>query len=86
MKIPSPRGVIMRKNALPSPNEPRATLIGNHSLRIEGHLGLAEYSDDVIAVKTRGKIVGVYGEKLRCAAMTTQEILIVGDIQKIDFS
>jgi len=64
----------------------RVTLMGNRAVRLEYHKGLVELEDYVISVNCGDYVIAVYGDKLGVVAMSAVEILIRGDIQRIELT
>ncbi|MDR1065713.1 MAG: YabP/YqfC family sporulation protein [Oscillospiraceae bacterium] len=72
---------------IPAPlGAPRLTLTGARRLHIERHRGILEYGTEFISVNCGKKVLGVYGASLELASMSAGELLIIGDIHRIDFS
>ena len=61
------------------------TLNGSRRLHIERHRGILEYGREFISVNCGSNILGVYGAALELASMNATELLIIGDIQRIEF-
>ena len=68
------------------PGVPLITLTGNRRLHIYGHRGILEYGREFISVNCGSKIVGVYGTSLELASMNSAELLIAGDVRRVEFS
>ncbi|MDR0838124.1 MAG: YabP/YqfC family sporulation protein [Oscillospiraceae bacterium] len=64
----------------------RLTLTGERRLHIERHRGILEYGRELISVNCGKKILSVYGAKLDLVSMSAEELLITGEIQRIEFS
>jgi sporulation protein YqfC len=64
---------------------PKITMTGSRRLHIENHRGLLEYDTALITVNCAGGILGVYGSKLELVAMTAEELLISGNISRVEF-
>ena len=62
------------------------TLTGSRRLHIGKHRGILEYGREFISVNCGSKIIGVYGAALELAAMNAAELLIIGDIQRVEFT
>lgn len=64
---------------------PRITLLGNMQLYIENHKGIIEYSKLRIRVNTKSGIIRIIGKELLIKTIITEEIIICGNIEKIEF-
>jgi len=61
------------------------TLTGNRRLHIDRHRGILEYGREFISINCGSIIISVYGVSLELAAMNAAEVLIIGDIQRVEF-
>ncbi|MDR1589582.1 MAG: YabP/YqfC family sporulation protein [Oscillospiraceae bacterium] len=68
-----------------APGVSKLTVTGDSTVYVERHRGLVEYDDGVIAVKTGGGITRFYGEGLSLTAMSGDELLIRGGLERIEF-
>ena len=68
-----------------SSNEPKLTLIGFKELLIENYKSILEYQDFYIRINTYIGIININGYELDLNEMTTNDILIKGKIESIDF-
>ena len=68
-----------------STNEPKITIAGFKKMLIENYKGILEYQDIYIRVKTYIGIVNINGFNLRLGEMTSDDIVITGDIETVDF-
>ncbi|KGG80151.1 sporulation protein [Caloranaerobacter azorensis H53214] len=64
---------------------PRITLIGNLQLYIENHKGIIEYSKQRIRINTNIGILRIVGNNLTIRTIVTEEIIIVGEIEVVEF-
>ncbi len=65
---------------------PRITLVGNLQLYIENHKGIIEYSRQRIRINTKSGIIRIIGRNLTIKTIITEEIIITGLIQDIEFT
>lgn len=63
---------------------PKITVTGSDSLRIEGHSGIVEYSDDRIVINCKAFLADIKGSALSIEAMSSFELLISGMIAGIE--
>lgn len=68
-----------------STNEPKITIAGFKKMLIENYKVILEYQDIYIRVKTYIGIVNINGFNLRLGEMTSDDIVITGDIETVDF-
>lgn len=68
-----------------STNEPKITIAGFKKMLIENYKAILEYQDIYIRIKTYIGIVNVNGFNLKLGEMTSDDIMITGDIETIDF-
>jgi sporulation protein YqfC len=64
---------------------PKLSLTGNRRLHIEGHKGMLEYDSSIIAINGGETILRVYGHNLEILSMNAEELLIAGNIVKVEF-
>ncbi|MTI65993.1 MAG: sporulation protein YqfC [Firmicutes bacterium] len=65
---------------------PRITMIGNLQLYIENHKGIIEYNKQRIRINTKDGIIRIIGKNLVIKTIVTEEILIIGEIDQVEFS
>ena len=75
---------------LEMPNEitsktPKITTIGFNEMLIENYKAILEYQDFFIRINTHIGIININGFQLTMTEMTTDDIIIRGQIESIDF-
>ena len=68
-----------------SSNEPKITILGFNQMLIENYKGILEYQEFFIRLNTYIGIVNINGFNLNLSEMTTDDILITGKIESVDF-
>lgn len=68
-----------------STNEPKITIAGFKKMLIENYKVILEYQDIYIRIKTYIGIVNINGLNLKLGEMTSDDIMITGDIETVDF-
>lgn len=68
-----------------STNEPKITIAGFKEMLIENYKVILEYQDIYIRIKTYIGIVNINGFNLKLGEMTSDDIIITGDIETVDF-
>ena len=63
--------------------EPMMDLEGNSFMRIENYLGIQEFTDQRLKLKTKGLIYEIQGKGLRIRGVTKREIFIEGEIEAL---
>lgn len=66
-------------------NVPKLTIIGFEQMLIENYRAILEYQDFYIRISTEIGILNINGFKLDLEEMTTDDLLINGKIDSIDF-
>lgn len=66
-------------------NEPKITIAGFKKMLIENYKVILEYQDIYIRIKTHIGIININGFNLKLGEMTSDDIVITGDIETIDF-
>lgn len=64
---------------------PKITNLGFSKMMIENYKAILEYQDFFIRIRTTIGIININGYELRMNEMTTDDILIEGKIDSIDF-
>ena len=64
---------------------PKVTIIGFERVLIENYRGILEYQDYFVRVNTHIGILNINGFNLNLEEMTTDDLLITGKIESIDF-
>ena len=68
-----------------SSNKPKLTIIGFEELLIENYKGILEYEEFFIRINTYVGIININGFELELDEMTTDDLIIIGKIDSIDF-
>lgn len=68
-----------------STNLPKVTVIGFKKMLIENYKGILEYQDFYIRISTYVGILNINGYELYLEEMTTDDLLVTGKIESIDF-
>lgn len=66
-------------------NVPKVTILKFEQMLIENYKGILEYQDFFIRLKTNIGIINVNGFNLTLEEMTTDDILVKGKIESVDF-
>ncbi|MDF2548153.1 sporulation protein YqfC [Anaerosolibacter sp.] len=64
---------------------PRITMIGNLQIYIENHKGILEYSNQRIRIHTKNGTLRIIGKNLQIKTIITEEMIITGMIEQIEF-
>lgn len=64
---------------------PRITMIGNLQAHIENHKGILEYSKETVKIKSKKGYIKVEGLNMIIKTIVTEEVIITGDIHKVEF-
>ncbi len=68
-----------------STNIPKITIIGFEQMLIENYKAILEYQDFYIRLSTELGILNINGFNLNLREMTTDDLLITGKIDSLDF-
>ena len=71
---------------VPTPTQSLVEIYGDCRVLIENHLGISEYSRQVVSVFTKSGILSVSGLRLRIALMTKNRMVICGQIHGVTLS
>ena len=66
-------------------NLPLVTVIGNEEINIENYKGVIEYSTKKIRINTECGVLKINGEKLSFKQITSENIIVTGVIQKLEY-
>ena len=68
-----------------STNNPKITIVGFERVLIENYKGILEYQDYFVRLNTYIGIININGFNLNLEEMTTDDLLVTGKIDSIDF-
>ena len=68
-----------------STNNPKITIVGFEKILIENYRGILEYQDYFVRLSTYIGNVNINGFNLKLEEMTTDDLLVTGKIDSIDF-
>ena len=68
-----------------STNTPKITITGFERMLIENYRGILEYQDYFVRINTHIGILNINGFNLNLEEMTSDDLLITGKIESIDF-
>lgn len=68
-----------------STNLPKVTVLGFEKILIENYKSILEYQEFYIRISTFIGILNINGYELNLKAMTTDDLLVTGKIESIDF-
>jgi sporulation protein YqfC len=66
-------------------NIPKLSMTGNGNLIIENYKGIIEYDDNRVRVNTGSGIIKITGESLIIKEITSEDIMVDGDISSLEF-
>lgn len=64
-------------------NFPRLVLLGKTELTVENFKGIVEYTDDLLRLNTSTHLLKIEGQNLIISNMTSEDVEIKGQINKI---
>lgn len=68
-----------------STDNPKITVIGFEKMLVENHKGVLEYQDYFVRLNTFIGIININGFNLNLEEMNTDDLIITGQIEGIDF-
>ncbi len=68
-----------------STNNPKVTITGFERVLIENYRGILEYQDYFVRINTYIGIININGFNLNLEEMTTDDLLVTGKIESVDF-
>lgn len=68
-----------------SNRETKLTILGFKKMLIENYKVILEYQDFYIRINTQIGIININGFNLKLNEMTSDDIMVIGDIDSIDF-
>lgn len=68
-----------------SSTEPKITIMGFNEMLIENYKGILEYQEFYIRISTYIGIININGFNLNLTEMTSDDIMITGKIENVDF-
>ncbi|MDQ2085978.1 sporulation protein YqfC [Herbivorax sp. ANBcel31] len=64
---------------------PKTTMYGNKNMVVENYKGIIEYENDRLRINTNKGIIRVVGNKLFIKEITSEDLLIYGEITSVEF-
>lgn len=64
---------------------PKIIMVGNLQIYIENHKGILEYTNNRIRINTKNGVLRIIGKNLMLKNIITEEIVIVGEINQVEF-
>ncbi|TYQ15526.1 UNVERIFIED_CONTAM: sporulation protein YqfC [Acetivibrio alkalicellulosi] len=64
---------------------PKTTLLGNGNMLVENYKGIIEYDVNRIRINTSKGIIKVTGDNLFIKEITSEDLMIYGDIASVEF-
>lgn len=64
---------------------PKIVMLGNLQIYIENHKGILEYTNNRIRINTKQGTLRIIGKNLMLKNIITEEIIIVGEINEVEF-
>ena len=64
---------------------PKLTILKFEEVLIENYKGILEYQDFFVRIKTNIGIININGFKLTLEEMTTDDLIVKGQIESVDF-
>ena len=68
-----------------STNNPKITIVGFEKILIENYRGILEYQEYFVRLSTYIGNINISGFNLNLEEMTTDDLLVTGKIESIDF-
>lgn len=68
-----------------SSNEPRLTIMNFNEMLIENYKGILEYQEFFVRISTYSGIININGFNLNLTEMTSDDVMITGKIESIDY-
>ena len=68
-----------------SSTEPKITIMNFNEMLIENYKGILEYQEFFIRISTYSGIININGFNLNLTEMTSDDLMIIGKIETIDF-
>lgn len=68
-----------------SSTEPKITIVSFNEMLIENYKGILEYQEFFIRITTYSGIININGFNLKLDEMTSDDLMITGKIETIDF-
>ena len=65
--------------------ETKLTILGFKKMLVENYKAILEYQDFFIRISTKLGIININGFNLKLNDMTSDDIMVIGDIDSVDF-
>ena len=63
---------------------PKIILTGNIGITISNHKGIIEYTQEILRINSGIGIIKIEGEKLELKTILSEEIIVIGTIEKLE--
>lgn len=64
---------------------PKLTIYGNSNMLVENYKGIIEYENERLRINTKEGIIRLIGKKLFIKEITSEDLLIYGEITSVEF-
>lgn len=66
-------------------DRPKITTVGRREVFVENYKGIIEFSNEIVKINTNYGIITITGKNMKIREITSEDIIIFGDIDNIDY-
>lgn len=67
------------------PGISKVTIVAENSVRVENHCGVCEYTDELVYIRLKKKMLEICGNELNIDYLSNNTVSIVGKIHSLEF-
>ena len=66
-------------------DRPKITSVGRKEVFVENYKGIIEFTNEIVRINSNYGIITITGENMKIKEITSDDIVIIGDIGNIDY-
>ncbi|NLG88665.1 MAG: sporulation protein YqfC [Clostridiaceae bacterium] len=66
-------------------DRPKVTAVGGKEVFVENHGGIIEFNGERVRINSKYGIIAITGKNMKIREITSEDIIIFGDIDNIDY-
>jgi len=66
-------------------DRPKITSVGRKEVFVENYKGIIEFTNEIVRINSNYGVITITGENMKIKEITSDDIVIIGDIGNIDY-